>query len=401
MMLKTFYIDVDDTNETGLNFVSFVDEPAIEVNWLKFSEDDKEKMSFKLDEDQHIVFGPAIVADKEIYRNKNGFEFFVVFTKNAIKKMVEKYSKDGKLNSVDVNHNENAVDDVVMIESFIKDEANGISPKEFEDVTDGSWFTKFKVNNEELWQKVKSGEVKGFSVAGMFDLKDEEFKEEHEQTIPKNADCLTIEVIYDGEEYVSTDQNIKFNGFDNIYIMKKNLLTLAKMIMQLSQTQTDKGVLVAEAELAEGVEVFVEDENGELIPAVDGEYITEDKVIVVAEGKVSEIKDKEEEKPAEPAAEEPKPEEMATEPTEPAEPAEPAEPEPDEKDKLIADLNGQIVGKDIEIENLNAKIAELVAQLDEANKKAEEFAAQVPAFKENKDDVTPVKSIAEVIRDRQ
>lgn len=190
MKLKTFYITVDDSNETGLNFVSFVDEPAIEVNWLKFSEDDKEKLSFKLDEDQHIVFGPAIVADKEIYRNKNGFEFFVVFTKDAIKKMVEKYSKDGKLNSVDVNHNENPIDDVVMIESFIKDEANGISPKEFEDVTDGSWFTKFKVNNEELWQKVKSGEVKGFSVAGMFDLKDEEFKEEHEQTIDELIDEL-------------------------------------------------------------------------------------------------------------------------------------------------------------------------------------------------------------------
>lgn len=183
MILKTFYIDVDETNETGLNFVSFVDDPAIEINWLKFSEDDKEKMSFKLDEEQHIVFGPAIVADKEIYRNKNGFEFFVVFTKNAIKKMVEKYSADGKLNSVDVNHNEQPIDDVIMIESFIKDTENGISPKEFEDVTDGSWFTKFKVNNESLWEKVKSGEVKGFSVAGMFDLKDQEFEAEHEQTI--------------------------------------------------------------------------------------------------------------------------------------------------------------------------------------------------------------------------
>lgn len=76
-------------------------------------------------------------------------------------------------------------------------------------------------------------------------------------------------------------------------MITSKLLKLAKMLLKLAQVETDKGVLVAEDELAEGVEVFVENEAGELEPAADGEYIAEEKVYVVAEGKIAEIKEKE------------------------------------------------------------------------------------------------------------
>ena len=90
-------------------------------------------------------------------------------------------------------------------------------------------------------------------------------------------------------------------------MITNKLLRLAKALLSLSQTETDKGTLIAENELEVGVEVFIEDENGEMIAAPDGDYTTDDKVITVAEGKVTEIKDKEEEV-TEPI-EEPKPEE--------------------------------------------------------------------------------------------
>jgi hypothetical protein len=38
----------------------------------------------------------------------------------------------------------------------------------FEDCPDGSWFGSFYVENDEVWNKIKSGEVKGFSVEGLF-----------------------------------------------------------------------------------------------------------------------------------------------------------------------------------------------------------------------------------------
>ena len=90
-------------------------------------------------------------------------------------------------------------------------------------------------------------------------------------------------------------------------MITNKLLRLAKALLSLSQTETDKGTLIAENELAVGVEVFIEDENGEMVAAPDGDYTTDDKVITVVEGKVTEIKDKEKEV-TEPI-EEPKPEE--------------------------------------------------------------------------------------------
>ena len=67
------------------------------------------------------------------------------------------------------------------------------------------------------------------------------------------------------------------------------------MLLSLSQTITDKGTLIAETEIEVGVEVFIEDENGEMVAAPDGDYTTDDKVITVVDGKVTEIKDKEKE----------------------------------------------------------------------------------------------------------
>lgn len=74
--------------------------------------------------------------------------------------------------------------------------------------------------------------------------------------------------------------------------MNLNVVKLWKQMLQLAEIETDKAKLIVESEVAEGVEVFVE-QDGEYVPAEDGEYETEDKIIVVAEGKIAEIRDKE------------------------------------------------------------------------------------------------------------
>lgn len=174
--METFYIDIDDTNETGLSFVSFVKNPAIGINFLSFSTDKIEKQTFSIeDNDKHIVYGAALIPDLPIYRRVGDVEYNVVFTKESIKRMIEKYSASGLFNSVDKEHNENPIKDVIMIESFIINREEGIDPKEFREIADGSWIIKFKVNNEDLWNDIKSGVVKGFSVAGTFNISTEEF----------------------------------------------------------------------------------------------------------------------------------------------------------------------------------------------------------------------------------
>lgn len=77
---------------------------------------------------------------------------------------------------------------------------------------------------------------------------------------------------------------------EKLKVVLKSVLSI-----QMGEVKTDKLVITFDAEeLAEGLEVFTTDENGEVIPVADGEYTAEDgRIIVVAEGKVTEIREKE------------------------------------------------------------------------------------------------------------
>lgn len=71
-------------------------------------------------------------------------------------------------------------------------------------------------------------------------------------------------------------------------------LELAKMLAKFSDIKTDKAVLTwdSDEDLRAGMDVYVQDENGEYKPAEDGEYVTEDgKTIVVKDGKVESVTD--------------------------------------------------------------------------------------------------------------
>lgn len=151
--------------------------------------------------------------------------------------------------------------------------------------------------------------------------------------------------------------------------MNAKLIKLAKLVMKFATLLTDKAELIYNGDVEVGVEVFIEDEAGEIVPAADGDYTAEDMVITVAEGVITEVKPVEEpEEPAELAepaepANEPDEEEFA----EPEEPAEPAEPEVDENQKLIDELTATIAEKDAQIADLQLEIEQLKAELAKAN----------------------------------
>lgn len=157
-------VDLDDES-TGMVAISFVEDPAVEVDFLAFDKQ-KQPMKFSItDESEHKVTGVAIYADKYIYRwNQSIGDYYVYFDRQTIENIVEKYSKENLLNSVDLQHDGENVEGVTMIEYFIKDSAKGINPKGFEDVSDGSLFVTYKVRNDEVWEQIRNNEVKGFSI---------------------------------------------------------------------------------------------------------------------------------------------------------------------------------------------------------------------------------------------
>ena len=180
MNIPVFKILLGDAE--GILTMSLVEFPAVESDFLSFSK--KNKMQFSLDEEQHIVFGCALRADFPIYRyDPYRGEYFVVFDKETIKDLYEKFMIEERVSNVNLEHSV-YTNGVHLIQSFIKDTEKGISPVGFDDVADGSWFTAYKIENEEVWERVKSGEFKGFSVEGYFEIAPkEDIKDEIEALI--------------------------------------------------------------------------------------------------------------------------------------------------------------------------------------------------------------------------
>ena len=176
------YKAVFNEDEDKMIAISFVDFPAIEVDWMAFAKQEKPLQFSVEDEEKHIVFGCIMRADYPIYRiGPSGYEYNIVFDKDTIRKMVQQYLNDGFQNVTDTNHNHRISDGVYMQEIFIKDTENGINPKGFEGIEDGSLFAKFKVENESLWKEIKEGTFKGFSSEVFCDIEEQDPEEQEYQ----------------------------------------------------------------------------------------------------------------------------------------------------------------------------------------------------------------------------
>ena len=122
------------------------------------------------DEEKRLVFGVVCRANFPILRvsPKMG-KYYIVFKPETIRAIAEKYLADGLQNEVNVMHSTD-VEGVQMVQYFIKDSARGVNPTGFENIADGSLFAEFHILNDEVWDAVKDGTYKGFSLEGVFDF---------------------------------------------------------------------------------------------------------------------------------------------------------------------------------------------------------------------------------------
>lgn len=175
-----------DDNVVGMYTISLVDDPAVEVMWQAFDKQE-EPLKFKIqDEDEHKILGVVCRADFPIYRrDKDGREYYIVFTPDVIYQMAQKFLKNGFQDAVNLEHLENTyVQGVELTQIFIKNTDKGINPSGFEYVENGSLFAEYKVENDAVWEAIKNGTFKGFSLEGFFD---------YERMIEKNDTLDSIE----------------------------------------------------------------------------------------------------------------------------------------------------------------------------------------------------------------
>ena len=175
--------------------ISLVESPAIEETLVALEEQKPIKVQLA-DEEKYMVYSAVLVPDKPIFRrNEDGDEFYIEFTKESIEKMAQEYLMNYRQNEITLDH-ETMANDITLVESWIKTDmykdksvAIGLS----EDLPIGTWIAGLKVNQIDAWNRIKNGELRGFSVESMISL--EEFSKQEQNT--NNMNIETNDMFWD------------------------------------------------------------------------------------------------------------------------------------------------------------------------------------------------------------
>ena len=282
MELKEMFID-DNEMESGIEAISVVDQPAIELDFIALNKQTKIKL-VGVDKKKRILLGAILVPNKPIYRNQDGKEFYIYFSKDTVRKGMELFFKKGFQNNATEQH-EKRLMGCTLVESWIKeDDVHDKSVKYGLEAPIGTWLGSMKVDDDQTYEKALKGEIKGFSIEGYF------------------TDKLILEKESLNEN--KTDDNDK-----RLLTMKglfKSLMEKITKKTELEAVKSADGTVVFESDsfaVGEAV-VFVSDE--ERIPVPVGTYELENGYVLVVEeeGVVSSYAMPGEEQPAEAPAEE-------------------------------------------------------------------------------------------------
>ena len=266
----------------GVFAISLVNAPATEETFIAMSKQEKIVKFAKVDEEQRILMGLVLQPDQLIYRvDEDGNEFEMFFSAETIKDFSQNFFQSGfQLNSK-LEHDE-PIEGVTFVESWLvenpkvdKSAAFGLEyPK-------GSWLVSMKVDNDDIWNNyIKTGELKGFSIDGMVELEEVNFK--------------------------SNIQMSKSNK--NILALLKQIVSGAEQEVEVTLGSVKSGELDIQFDgetLEVGTAVFLIADESEKVSLADGTYkIDEGGEIVVKDGLVESMSEAEAEEEVAPEAEE-------------------------------------------------------------------------------------------------
>jgi hypothetical protein len=159
---------IDDEQFGGVYAMSVVDYPAIEVDFVAMNKQKQIKMA-EVNEEKRMLYGPALIPNQHIYRidPETKEEYYAVYSDKVVEQCAHLFLKKNQHHNHTVMH-ELPVTGLTIVESWIKmgdsDKSNSLGF----DLPQGTWFIGCKVENDEVWQLVKEGKVRGFSIEAFF-----------------------------------------------------------------------------------------------------------------------------------------------------------------------------------------------------------------------------------------
>ena len=168
----------DDSEELAIDAISLVTSPAIEQDFVFFGKEKNNLTFAKVDEEKRMLVSPALIPNKQIFRHdpQTQSDYYVYFSKDTVRKASELYLRHNNHHKATYQH-QDRVSGVLTVESWIKEGDSDKSNLYGYDLPNGTWFVKMKIENDELWEKIKSGELKGLSIEGYFTDKMEQLSE--------------------------------------------------------------------------------------------------------------------------------------------------------------------------------------------------------------------------------
>ena len=165
---------IDDSNESlAIDAISLVSAPAIEENMVYMSKAKNNLTLAKIDTEKREIISPALIPSKSIYRYDadTDSDYYVYFSKDTVKKCAYSYLKNNNHHKATYQHKDR-VSGVLTVESWIiEDTKKDKSSLYGYSLPPGTWMVKMSITNDDLWNKVKSGDIKGLSIEGFFTSK--------------------------------------------------------------------------------------------------------------------------------------------------------------------------------------------------------------------------------------
>src|SRR6056297_1930917 len=280
----------------GVYALSVVENPAMEDLWIALSEQPLQIEFAKVDDEKRLLLGAALIPNKKIYRNIDDNEFYITFSEQTIEKLAHEFFKQQSNNNSSLEH-EIKLEGMSVVEGWIvedpKNDKSNAYGKEYEK---GTWVTMMKVDNDEVWDKVKNGDIKGFSIDAVLGLTKLNLKSEIKmtnelkdsivndvlngvKTFFSNNDKKAEEAVVTEEVTLAEEEEVVEETKEEVYATKEELTELKTKVEEIKamlDPKEEEEILMSKDSVLEEKEKEIETLKTELAktPEVESVKVT-------------------------------------------------------------------------------------------------------------------------------